>query len=151
MTVTNQNFIQEEIKRRLNSGNACYRSIQNVFSSRLLFKNIEIRIYKTLILPVVLHVCETWSLILREKCRPMVFQNRVLRRIFRPKTDEVMGGWRKLHNGELHNLDSSPSITRMIKSRKMRWTGYVARMGRRGMLVGYWWKIRRKETPRNKM
>jgi hypothetical protein len=65
-----------------------------------------------------------------------VFGNRVLRRIFRPKRD----GWRKLHNEELQNLYSSPSIIRVIKSRRMRWAGHVARMGRRGMHIGYWWK-----------
>jgi hypothetical protein len=67
MTVTNQNLIQEEIKRRLNSGNACYHSVQNLLSSRLLSKNLKIRIYKTIILPVVLYGCETWSLTLREE------------------------------------------------------------------------------------
>jgi hypothetical protein len=66
MTVTNQNFIQEEIKRRLNSGNACYHSVQNLLSSRLLSKNVKVRIYKTIILPVVLYGCETLSLTLRE-------------------------------------------------------------------------------------
>jgi hypothetical protein len=73
--------------------------------------------------------CETWSLTLREEHRLRVFENRVLRRIFGPKTDEVTGGWRKLHNDELHNLYSSPSIIRMIKSRRMRWAGHVTRMG----------------------
>jgi hypothetical protein len=67
-----------------------------------------------------------------------MFRNRVLRRIFGPKRDEIIGGWRKLHNEKLHNLYSSPSIIRMIKSRKMRWTGHVARMGERGMHVGLW-------------
>jgi hypothetical protein len=71
----------------------------------------------------------TWFLTLREEHRLRVFENRVLRKIFRPKRDEVMGGWRKLHNEELHNLNSSPTIIRMIKSRRMRWTGYLARMG----------------------
>jgi hypothetical protein len=66
-----------------------------------------------------------------------VFENGGLRRIFGPKRDEVTGGWRKLHNDELHSLYSSPSIIRMIKSRRMRWAGHVARMGRRGMHVGY--------------
>jgi hypothetical protein len=66
-----------------------------------------------------------------------VIENRVLRRIFGRKGDEVTGGWRKLHNEELHNLYSSPSIIRMIKSRRMSWAGYIARMGRRGMHVGY--------------
>jgi hypothetical protein len=67
-----------------------------------------------------------------------VFENRVLRRIFEPKRDEVTGGWRKPHNEKLHSLYSSPSIIRMIKSRKMRWAGYVARMWKRGMHIGYW-------------
>jgi hypothetical protein len=64
-----------------------------------------------------------------------VFENRMLRIIFRPKTDEAIGGWRKLHNEELHNLYSTPSTIRMLKSKRMRWTGHVPRMGRRGMLV----------------
>jgi hypothetical protein len=84
------------------------------------------RIYKTIILPVVLYVCETWSLTLREEHILRVFENRVLRRVFGPKRDEVTGEWRKLHNEELHDLYSSPSIFRIIKSR-MRWTGNVAR------------------------
>jgi hypothetical protein len=74
-------------------------------------------------------VCKTWSLTLREEHRLRVFENRVLRRIFGPKRDEVTGDWRKLHNEELHNLYSSPSIIRMINSRRMRWAGHVARMG----------------------
>jgi hypothetical protein len=69
-----------------------------------------------------------------------VFENRVLRRIFGPKRDEVTGEWRKLHNEELRDLYSSPSIIRIIKSRRMRWAGHVARMGRRGMLIDYWWE-----------
>jgi hypothetical protein len=92
------------------------------------------------ILPVVLYGCETWSLTLREEHRLKVFENRVLRRIFGPKRDEVTGGWSELHNEELHNLYSSPSIIRMIKSRSIRRAGHVARMGRRGMHIGYWWK-----------
>jgi hypothetical protein len=73
--------------------------------------------------------CETWSLILREEHRLWVFENRVLRGIFGPMRDEVTGEWRKLHNGELHNLYSSPDIIRQIKSRIMKWAGHVARMG----------------------
>jgi hypothetical protein len=92
--------LEEEIKRRLNSGNACHHSVQNLLSSRLLSKNIKVRIYKTIILPVGLYGCETWSLTLREEHR--LFENRVLRIIFGPKRDEVTGGWRKLHNEELH-------------------------------------------------
>jgi hypothetical protein len=76
-------------------------------SPRLLSKNIKVRIYKTIILPVVLYGCETWSLILREEGRLRAFENRVLRRMFGPKRDEVTGGWRKLHNEELHNLFSA--------------------------------------------
>jgi hypothetical protein len=68
----------------------------------------------------------------------MVFENRVLRRTFGPKRDKVMGDWRKLRNEELHNLYSSANIIRMIKSRGMRWTGHVARLGRRGIHIGYW-------------
>jgi hypothetical protein len=122
-------MIQEEIKRRLNSGNAFYHSVQNLLSSRLLLKNVKIRIYKAIILPVVLYGCETWSLTLREEHKLRVFENRVPRRIFGPKMDGVTRGWRKLHNDELHNLYSSPSIIRIIKSRRMRRAGHVARMG----------------------
>jgi hypothetical protein len=86
-------LIQEEIKRRLNYGNACYHSVQSLLSSRLLLKNIKIRIYKTIILPVVLYGCETWSLTLREEHRLRVIENRVLRRIFGLKRDKVTGEW----------------------------------------------------------
>jgi hypothetical protein len=92
MTVSNQSLIQEEIKRRLNSGNAYYDSVQNLLSSHLLSKNVKVRICKTIILPVVLYGCETWSLILREEHKLRVFENRALRRIFGPKRNGVMGG-----------------------------------------------------------
>jgi len=128
-TLTNQNSIQEEIKSRLKSGNACYHSVQNLLSSSLLSKNLKIKIYRTIILPVVFCGCETWSLTLREERRLRVFENRVLRRIFGPKRDEVTGEWRKLHNEELNNVYSLPNIVRVIKSRRMRWAGHVARMG----------------------
>jgi hypothetical protein len=81
----------------------------------LLSKNLKITIYKTIILPVVLYGCETWSLTLREEHSLGMFENRVLRRIFAPKKDEVTGGWRKLHNEELHDLYCSPSITRILR------------------------------------
>jgi hypothetical protein len=90
---------------------------------------IAIAIYKTIILPVVLYGCETWSLILRDEHRLRVFENRVLRSMFEPKGVDMMGRWRKLHNEELPNLYSSPSIIRMMKPRRMRWAGHVARMG----------------------
>jgi hypothetical protein len=76
---------------------------------------VKVRTYKTIILPVVLYGCETWSLAVREEHKRRVFENRVLRRIFGTKRDGVTGGWRKLHNKELHNLYSSPSIIRIIK------------------------------------
>jgi hypothetical protein len=87
--------------------------------------NLKTRIYKTIILPVVLYGCETWSLTLREEHRLKVFENKVLRRIFEPKRDEVVGGWRKLHNEELHDLYSSRSLIRIMKSRGIRWAGKV--------------------------
>jgi hypothetical protein len=82
-----------------------------------------------MVLPVVLYGCETWSLTLREEHRLGVFENRVQRRIFGPKRDEVTGGWRKLHNEELRDLYSSPTIIRILKARRMRWAEHVARMG----------------------
>jgi hypothetical protein len=97
-----------------------YEAVQNLLSSRLLSKNVNIRIYKTIILPVVLYGCEIWSLTLRQQHRLRVFENRVLRRIFGLRRDEVTGEWRKLHNEELRDLYSSPSIIRMIKSKRMR-------------------------------
>jgi hypothetical protein len=124
-----KNPSHEEIRSRLNSGNACYHAVQNLLSSRLLSINVKIKTYKTIILPVVLNGCETLSLTLRVEHRLRVFENRVLRRIFGPKRDEGIGGWRKLHNEELHGLYSSPSIVRVIKARRMRWAGHVARMG----------------------
>jgi hypothetical protein len=86
----------------------------------LLSRNVKVKIYKTIILSVVLYGYETWSLTLREEHTLRVFENRVLRRIFGPKRDEVIGQWRKLHNGEFHNLYSSPDIIRQFKSRRMR-------------------------------
>jgi hypothetical protein len=128
-TLTDQNCMQEDIKSRLNSGNACYHSVQSLLSSRLLSRNVKVKKYKTIILPFVLYGCETWSLTLREVNRLRMFENRVLRRILGPKRDEVTGEWRKLHNEELHILYSSPNVIRQIKSRRMRWAGHVARMG----------------------
>jgi hypothetical protein len=96
----------------------------------LLSKNVKIKIYRTIILLVVLYGCESWPLTLREECRLRVFENRVLMRIFEPKRDEVTGEWRRLHNKELYAVYSSPNIIRLIKSRRLRWAGHVARMGK---------------------
>ena len=93
-----QNSIQEKIKSRLKSGNACYKLVQNPLSSCLLSKNIKVKIYRSIILLVVLYGCETWSVTLREECRLRVFENSVLRRIFGPRRKETMGEWRRLHN-----------------------------------------------------
>ncbi|KAJ4447230.1 hypothetical protein ANN_09234 [Periplaneta americana] len=101
----------------------------NPEKTNLLSKNLKIRIYKTVILPVVLYGCETWILTLREEHRLRVFENKVLGKIFGAKRDEVTGEWRKLHNTELHALYSSPDLIRNIKSRRLRWAGHVARMG----------------------
>jgi len=92
----------------------------------LLSKNSKIKIYITIILPFVLYGCETWSL--REERKLRVFENMVLRRIFGPRRYEVTGEWRRLHKEELNDLYSSPNIVRVIKSRRMRWAGHVARM-----------------------
>jgi hypothetical protein len=127
-TLTNQNDTHEEIKSRLNSGNACYYSEKNLFSSRLVSKNLNIKIYRIVILPVVLYGCETWSVASGEEHRLRVFEKRVLKEIIGPKRAEDIS-CRKLHNDELHNLYSSPNIVRVIKSRRMRWAGHVARMG----------------------
>jgi hypothetical protein len=122
-----QNSIHEEIKSSLKSGNACYHSVQNL----LLSKNVKIKIYRSLLLPLVFYGCETWSVTLREECGMRVFENMVLRRIFGPKRGEITGEWRRLHNGELYALYSTPNIIRVIKSRRLRWAGLVARMGKR--------------------
>jgi len=99
-----------------------------ILSSSLLFKNTEIEIYRIIILPVVLYGCETLLLTLREEHRLRVFENRVLRRIFGPKRDEVAGEWERLHNEELNDLYCSPNI-RVIKSQRMKRAGHVAHLG----------------------
>jgi hypothetical protein len=96
----------------------------------ILSKNVKIKIYRTVILSVVLYMCESFSFTLREKRSLRVFENGVLRRIFRPKRDEVTGEWRRLHNAELYALYASPN-SRVIKSRRLGWARYVARMGER--------------------
>ena len=110
--------------------------MQNLLSSSLLSKTLKIKIYRTMILPVALYGCETWSLTLREERRLRVFESRVLRRVFGPKRDEVTREWRKLHN-ELRDLYSVPNIVRVVKSIRMRWAGHVARMGETEMCTGF--------------
>ena len=130
-TLINQNSIQEEIKNRLKSGNACYHSVRILLSFSFLSKNLNIKIHKTIILPVILYGCETWSLTLREENRLRMFENKVLRRIFGPKRDMVTGGWRKLHNEKLNNLYTSTNIVWVIKLRRISWAGHVAHKGER--------------------
>ena len=105
----------------------------------LCISRLKIKIYRTIILPVVLYGCETWLLTLREKRRLRVFENRVLRRVFGPKRDEVTGEWRKLHNEELSDLYSLPKIVRVVKSRRMRWRGTWRVWGRGEGCTGFWW------------
>jgi hypothetical protein len=122
-TLTDQNCMHKEIKSRLNSLNACYHLVQNLLSSHVLFRDIRVKMYKTIILPVVLYGCKTWPVTLREEHRLRVFENRVLRRIFGPKRDEVMGEWDKMHIGEHYNFYLSPNVIRQFKSRRKRWAG----------------------------
>jgi hypothetical protein len=122
-------MILEDIKSRLNSGNVCHCLVQNLSYSHPSYKNIKIRIYETIILPVLLYGCETWSLILRGENTLRMYENRVLGRTFGLRRDDVIGGHRKLHNKELHDMYSSSSTIRIIKSRSMRWIGHVTRMG----------------------
>ena len=104
-------------------------TVQNLVSSGWLSKRLKITIYRSIILPVVLYGCETWSLTLREERRLRVSENRRLRIMFGPKRGEVTREWRKLSNEVLNDLYSSPNIVRVIKSKRMRWAGHVVRMG----------------------
>jgi len=108
--------------------------------------NIKIKIYRNIILPVVLYGCETWSLTRREERELRVSENMVLRRIFGPRWDEVTGEWRRLRNEELNDLYSSPNIARVIKSRRMRWAEHVARMGEEKGCIGSRWGNRRERN-----
>jgi hypothetical protein len=106
-------------------------------------KNVKIRIYGTIILPVILCGFESLSPTLREEEGLRVFENRVLRRIFGPRRDELTGGWRKLHNEKLHILYFSPSIVKIIRTRRTKLVGDLARIGRKGMHTGYWLQNRK--------
>ena len=102
-----------------------------------------LNMFRMRILPVVLYGCETWSLTLREERKLRAFENTVLRRIFGPRREGITGKWRRLHNEELNDLYCSPNIVRVIKSRRMRWAGYVARRYEERGCIGYWWGNRR--------
>ncbi|KAJ4435157.1 hypothetical protein ANN_23733 [Periplaneta americana] len=121
-------------------------TVEKLLSSSLLSKNLKVIIYKTVILPVVLYGCETWTLILREEQRLRVFEDKVLRKIFGAKRDEVTGEWRKLHNAELYAFYSSPDIIRNIESRRLRWAGHVARMGESRNAYSVSWETGGKKT-----
>jgi hypothetical protein len=108
------------------------------FVFRFAIQILKVKVDRIIIFPVVLYGCETWSLTLREECRLRLFENRVLRRVFGPKRDDVTEEWRQLHNEELNYLYSSRNIVQVIKSRRMRWAGHVARMGRVEVYIGFW-------------
>ena len=123
--LTNQDSVHEEIKCRFQT--SCYYSVQTLLSSRLLSRNLKMKIYKTIILSVVLYGCEAWSLTLYEECRLRVFENRILRRIFRSKRDEKEK-WKRLHSEELQSLYRSPNIFKVNKTRRLRCAVHVPRM-----------------------
>jgi len=138
-TLMTQISIQKEIKRRLKSKDACYHSGQNLFSSSFLSKHTKIKTHRIIILPVALYGCETWSLTLREKSRLRVYENRMLRRIFGSKRDELAEEWKTLNSEELNDLHTSPNIILVIKSRRRIWAWHVARMGKGELHRGFWW------------
>lgn len=113
------------------SGNACYQSVHNLSSSRLLSENINIKIHRTVNRPFALYGCKTWCLTLRIKHRLRVSEHAVLRKMFVPKWDEVTVYWCWLHIEELHDLYSSQNIIRVTESRRIRWATHVARMAKR--------------------
>jgi hypothetical protein len=111
--------------------------VQNILSSNFISKNINIKIYKAIILPVVLYGCETWSVTLREEHRLSAFNIRLLRKIYESKWDEVTGEYRRLHKEKLYALYSFPNIILVVTSRRMRWAGHMARMGDRKLLTDF--------------
>jgi len=129
-------WMQNAVKQKVSG----LTSLCKYLSFIVLSNTLRIKIYITIILPVVLYGCKTWSLTLMEERRLRVFEKRVLRRIFGHNKDEATGEWRKVHNEDLNDLFCSPNSVRVIKSRRMRWAGQVARMGERSgvyrVLVG---------------
>ena len=117
VTVANTNDIREEIKLRINMGNACYYLLEKILSSHLLSKKLKVNTYKTIILPVVLYWRETWSPTLREEQRLRAFENKVLKKIFEAKGDKITGEWSKLHSVGICALHSSSNMIRNLKSR----------------------------------
>jgi hypothetical protein len=112
----------EEIKNRLNSGNTCCCSVQSLLPSHLLSRNVKVKIYKTIIMPVVFYGWEMWCVTLREEHRLRVFENRVLRGIFGPERDQVTGEWRKLYSGELHKCTHHQiSLRRLNQGEEVGW------------------------------
>jgi len=136
--VTSKNEVTEEIKSRLVSGNACFYSVQKLLTSRLISSKLKLKIYGTVILPVILYGCESWSTTLADEHKLRVFENKILRKIYGPKRDETTGEWRRLHNEGLHGLYDSPDVVKVMKSRRLRWASHVVGGKRRlySILVG---------------
>ena len=127
--LTDLNSIEEQIKSRLNSGNVCCHSVQNLLSSSLLSKHLKINVHRTLILPVVLCGCEIWSLKLREERRLRLFENEAFLEKVWASEGDVTGQWGKLHNEELNDLYTSSIMVRVLKSKRVSWVSHVACMG----------------------
>jgi hypothetical protein len=139
-TLTDQHCIHEEIKSRLNSGNACYHSVQSLFSSCLLSSNVKVKIGKTIIQSLIFYGCETWSLALREEHRLRVFENGFLRRTSGLKRDEVTGEWKKLLNEELNILYPSPNVTARSNQGEWGGRGMWNAWERREKRSRFWWE-----------
>jgi len=138
-TTLNQNSIQEDFKSRSKSGNACYHSVQNLLSFNLLSKNIKTKIYRTIILPVVVYGCDTWLLSNWGRNIGRGYLRIGAEEKFEPKREEVAVKWRKLHNEELTAVYFSSNVVQVIKSRRMRWVRHVARMGEGRVYAEFWW------------
>jgi len=130
--VTIKNEVTEEIKSRLVSANACFfYSVQKLLTSRLISRKLKLKIYITVILPVILY---GYKIGVADEHKLRVFENKVLRKIYVPKRDEMTGEWRRLHKEKLHGLYDSPDVVRIMKSRRLRWADHVARMGEKRRL-----------------